>query len=708
MGTINRRNFIKLSSATGAFMVVGCYSLTGKDGMFSGLTVDPKAIDLNQFISIGIDNSITLFNHRPEMGQGTFTSIPMVLAEELEVSMDQVVVKQSEANRSLYGSQMVVGSRSIQTEFSKLRMMGATARELLKQAAANQWEVSIEEVTAKEGKVYLSDSKSLTYGELVKEAGQLEVPKNPPLKKPADFKVIGTSVQRKDIPDKTNGAAKYGIDISVPGMLHATIERSPVFLGRVVDFNKEEVMKVPGVKHVIKTSREVYGRTREGVAVVADTYWASFQGRRALKVKWDTLGLESISSETLLNTYQKESRKAGDELFARGDAGKALAGASKVLEATYETPYQAHVPMEPMNAIVHIREGAAEFWGSTQNPNGISSFISRRYNIPGEKVKINYTLLGGGFGRRSMTDVAEEAADISFQTGAPVKVMWTRKDDQTQGPFRAASLNVLRGVVEEGKVKAMEHKVVAQEIRNQTGDNMEAGRQLMGGINTDYLIPDYAVRGVLQKNHVPISYWRAVYHSTNPFAHESFIDELAHAAGKDPLEFRMVMLDHPRYRRVLQEAARITNWATKKPGIGRGLAIAERSGAYFAMVIDVEKKDGGIRPIKITTVLDLGICVNPDTVRAQTEGSIVMGLGAFYSGLTLEKGGIKEQNFNTYQLLRINQCPEIETHILESEAAPDGAGESGLPTVAPALANAIFNLTGKRIRKLPIDLSTFS
>ncbi len=490
-------------------------------------------------------------------------------------------------------------------------------------------------------------------------------------------------------------------------MLYASIERSPVFLGKVISFNKVEVLKIPGVLHVFQTSREVYGQEREGVAVLADTYWNSLQGRKALKVKWDTKGLEKVSDETMVKDSYEVAKTDGDELFGKGDVKKAFSTSKNIIEASYETPYQAHVPMEPMNAIVSVKENEVEFWGSTQNPNGIRTFLSRKYKLNEDAVKINYTFMGGGFGRRSMTDVAEEAADLSKQAGVPVKVIWSREEDQTQGPFRACSVNVCKAVVENRKVIALEHKVIAQEIQNQTGDNMKAGRQLMGGINTDFLIPNLSVKGMLRKRHIPISYWRAVYHSTNPFAHECFIDELAVHAKKDPLQFRLDMLDHPRYRRVLEGVAEKTNWnAPKKKGIGRGVAAVERSGAYFAMVVEVMKKDNMIVPTKITTVIDLGICINPDTVKAQAEGSIVMGLGAVYSGLTIKDGAVVEKNFDTYHLLKINQCPEIETFILESEAEPDGAGEAGLPTVAPALANAIFDLTGKRIRKLPIDMAS--
>lgn len=708
MESITRRKFIQLSSATAAFLAIGCLpDAQGNEKIVSKLTSDPSKIDLNQFISIGNDGSIVLFNHRPEMGQGTYQSIPMILAEELEVRLDQIEIRQSAASRELYGSQMVVGSRSIQSEFEKLRKMGAAARELLKQAAAKRWEISIDQCKASEGTVVSASGKVLPYGELVEEASKLNPDKDPTLKKPSEFTVIGTAAPRMDIPLKTNGEAKFGIDISVPGMLYATIERSPVFLGKVKGFNKDEVMKSPGVKDVIQTSREVYGQTREGVAVLADTYWNALEGRKKLKVAWDTQGLERISGDTILKDSYEAAKTDGEELFGKGDVKKSFQQAKNVIESFYETPYQAHVPMEPMNAIVSITSQEAEFWGSTQNPNGVRSFLSKAYGFKEEDVKINYTFMGGGFGRRSMTDVVEEAADLSKKSGAPVKVIWSREDDQTQGPFRACSVNACKGVLDDkGKVVALEHKVIAQEIQNQTGPDMKAGRQLMGGINTDYLIPNLSVKGILKKRHIPISYWRAVYHSTNPFAHECFIDELAHKAGKDPLQFRLDMLDHPRYRRVLESVAEKTGWFDKPRGTGKGVAVVERSGAHFAMVVEVERQGKKIVPIKITTVIDLGICINPDTVKAQTEGSIVMGLGAVYTGLTVKNGAMVEQNFNTYPLLKINQCPEIVTHILPSEAAPDGAGEAGLPTVAPALVNAIFDLTGKRIYKLPIDMNT--
>lgn len=702
---LSRRKFIQVSAASSLFLAVGCVPKGDKEEIVNVSNL-PKT-EINQFIKIDTEGKVTLLNHRPEMGQGTFQSIPMILAEALEVDIHQITIEQSAANSELYGRQMVVGSHSIQNEYERLLKMGAAAKEMLITAAANQWEVPIDNCVAENGKVLNTSTKEeLHYGELVEAAAQLEAPAEPKLKSPKDFKIIGQPIPRADIPLKTNGAVEFGMDKKVPGMLYASIERSSVFLGKVIDFDDSEALKVPGVKQVLKTSRQLFGRTIEGVAVLASNYWAAYQGRKALQVNWDNQGLDSISSASIMEDYHNASSKNDDVQFEKGAPNQKLA-VGDIHSATYEMPYQSHVPMEPMNAMVSVKEGKAEFWGSTQNPNGIRSFLASQLDIAPEDVAINYTFMGGGFGRRSLTDIAEEAADLSKKSGAPVKVIWTREDDQTQGPFRACSLNLLKGKLDaEGNLNALEHKVVCQEIRNQTGDNNKSIGQMVGGINTEYNIPNLSVKAVVQKHYIPISYWRAVYHSTNPFAHESFIDEMAHRAGKDPLQFRLDMMqDHPRFKRVLEEARKLTDWdAPRDLDKGRGIAIAERSGAHFAMVVDVSRGNGKINIDKITTVLDLGIYINPDTVKAQTEGSIVMGLTATLNGLTIENGAIAEQNFDTYPLLKISQCPEIETHIIEREAKPDEAGESGLPTVAPALANAIFNLTGKRIRKLPLSL----
>ena len=452
MAGFTRRKFIQTASASGTFLVLGF--LPGESR--NVLTSDPDQVDLNQFISIDSKGVVTLFNHRPEMGQGTYQSIPMILAEELEVDIDKVQIKQSVASRKLYGSQMVVGSRSIQTEYQKLRKMGASAREVLKQAAANHWGIDINDCQASGGKVIRFNGKSLSYGELVTKTAGLKPPQDPPLKDPSDFKVLGQPIPRRDIPLKTNGEAQFGIDVKVPGMLYASVERSRTFQGEIKSYQDQAALNVPGVKKVVVTKRNMFGRDIAGIAVLADNYWAALQGRKALKIQWDHGGLEQISDETIEKDSMEAAKLAGDQLFGRGNSDQVFDNSDEVFEQYYETPYQAHVPMEPMNAIVHIGSAEAEFWGSTQNPNGMRTFISEKYGIPEDKIKINYTFMGGGFGRRSRTDVVEEAADLSKQVGAPVKLIWTREDDQTQGPFRTCSLNLCRGVLaKDGSLKAM-------------------------------------------------------------------------------------------------------------------------------------------------------------------------------------------------------------------------------------------------------------
>jgi isoquinoline 1-oxidoreductase subunit beta len=601
-----------------------------------------------------------------------------------------------------------VGSRSTQSQFEPMRKVGAAAKAMLIQAAATQWNADVSECYAENAVViHRPSGKKLGYGDLVEEASKLTPPQNPVLKSPKDFKVIGQSLPRQDIPSKTNGSAKFGIDFSVPGMLHASVERSPVFLGKVVSFNDAKAKAIPGVKHVFKTQRNVWGNIREGVAVLADNYWAAEQGRKALEIEWDNSDYESWSTQKIKEDYKKASSQNGVALVNNGNFDTAFPDTVIKVEAAYETPYQAHSCMEPINALVHVQKDRCEYWGSTQNPNGIRSQLARMCNLTEDKVHINYTFMGGGFGRRSMTDMAEEAADLSIKAQAPVKVIWTREDDISQGPFRACSLNVCKGGLDaNGNLSALEHKIICQDIRNQTGNNNDASGGVMGGIHRAYAIPNFRVSGVLRKLYIPITYWRSVYHSTNCFAHESFIDELAHAAKKDPVDFRLAMLkDHRRFYQVVKVAAEKTDWyKPRAKNTGKGISMVERSGSFVAMVIEVAKANGRVAIKKITAVVDAGIVVNPDTVKAQTEGSIVMGLtAAIKSSINIEKGRVVEKNFDSYRMLLLPECPEIEVIILPSEDAPEGAGEAGLPNVAPSLANAIFDMTGKRIRSLPFS-----
>ncbi len=696
---------------SGAVLALGYLSIFGEDPKIVNLDLEDESseTELSPFIFIDSNGKITLFNHRPEMGQGTFEAIPMIIAEELEVDMESINIMPSPADRKTYGDQMVVGSRSIHSNYDWMRKAGASAKEMLKTAAANKWNISVENCYAKNAMVINKSTEAkLSYGDLVADARKLTPPENPILKDPKDFTIIGKSLQRKDIPSKLNGTAQFGIDAEVPGMLYASIERSPVILGKLVSFNDEKAKAVKGVKYVLKTQREVFGQVRAGVAVIADNYWAAVQGRKMLEVKWDNGDLETWTTQKIKEDAQNASHQPAEIFHQKGDFDNAYNDAANKIEASYETPYQTHAPMEPMNAIVSVGKVTCEFWGSTQNPNGMRDFLSRKYNVPEENVKINYTFMGGGFGRRSLTDVVEEAADLSKQTGAPIKVIWTREDDISQGPFRACSLNVCRGTVDDdGNIVSLDHKVICQDIRNQNGDNNKPTNGITGGINTEYAFANFKISGVLQKFYIPVSYWRSVYHSTNCFAHESFMDELANLAKKDPLDFRLSLLkNHKRYTGVLQEVAKRSDWyKPREKDTGMGVAIVERSGAFVAMVSEVKRIDGKIKPAKIVAAIDCGTPVNPDIIKAQTEGCIVMGLTAAYkSGLTIEKGKVLEQNFDKYKMLRMEESPEIQVYVIQSTEHPEGAGEAGLPTVAPSLTNAIFALTNKRIRSLPFNL----
>src|SRR5579862_6222727 len=603
---IPRRHFIRLAAVSGAavFAIGVVQSKMNLPVIRNFSSDDSLGAKMNAYIFIDSSGKITILNHRPEMGQGTFESIPMIIAEELEVDINKVNILQAPASPSLYGDQMVVGSQSIPGSFDLMRKIGASARQILIIAAAHRWNVNPDDCFARDAQViHRNTGRKFSYGELAEDAVKISPPQDPKLKDPKDFNIIGTSPLRKDIPQKLNGQAVFGIDCEVPGMLYASIARSPVFLGKVISFDDSHAKAIKGVKHVFKTQRSVWGHVREGVAVIADNYWAALQGRNALKIKWDNGDLESFSTEKIFANYQKASDQEGETFMQKGDFQHAFHDGMIKVEAAYETPYQAHAPMEPMNGIVHAQKDRCEYWGSTQNPNGFRSHLARQCGIAEENVIINYTFMGGAFGRRSLTDVPEEAADLSMKTGAPVQVIWTREDDISQGPFRACSLNKCKGALsEEGNVIALEHKVVCQEIQNQTGADDRASDDIAGGINTEYVIPNYVVKGVLQKFHVPISYWRSVYHSTNCFAHESFIDELAAAAKKDPLDFRLSMLrSHDRYTAVLKMVAEKSGWYQQKDkSIGKGVAIVERSGSFVAAVVTITRVNKKIKPVKIT------------------------------------------------------------------------------------------------------------
>lgn len=712
--TLNRRKFLKLTAASGTILALGfAVPAVGKSPEVFKLNDEGVfGAQLSPFIVIDQSGKVTLMNHKPEMGQGVFQAMPMLIAEELEVDMEKVEVAQSQGHKK-YGNQLVGGSNSVRGNWEPLRKMGAAAREMLQEAAAKRWKVKPSKCYAEDGKIINSkNGKSFTYGELIEDAAKLEAPQNPKLKDPKDFKVLGKPLPRKDTPAKVNGTAVFGIDLEVPDMLYASIERAPTMHGKVADYDEAAAKTVPGVKHVVKSERQVFGYTFEGVAVVADSYFAAFQGRKALKVQWDLSGYEDIDSRKIQQDITSLKDQEGFVDKSKGNFENSFSQAAKTIEAEYELPYLAHSPMEPMNMVAHVKEdGSCEVWGPTQSPQWLMRDLSEYLDIPEEKVKVHVSFLGGGFGRRAFNDFVIEAASISKQINNPVKVIWTREDDTQQGPFRPGTFHHLRaGFDQDHKPVALQHKMIGQAIGYQypDADKSKIPSGVMEAINTHYAFPSFITNYVPYETQIPVLWWRSVYSSTNAFAHESFIDEVAHEAGKDPIQLRKELLhEEPRFVKVLETLEEKSGWQKPlKAGMGKGVAIAESFGSICGQVVFVKREENGKLKIdKVIAAIDCGMTVNPDTIRAQTEGNIVMGLtAAVKDAIMFRRGRVLQSNFHNYQMIRMDEMPQVEVLIMENNEKPGGVGEPGLPPLAPALANAIFNESGKRIRRLPLRL----
>ncbi|HEY3404316.1 MAG TPA: molybdopterin cofactor-binding domain-containing protein [Ohtaekwangia sp.] len=720
---LSRRNFIKLSGITGAALTVGFYfPATAKEAEVMKLeTAENLGIDLNAWISIDTSGKVTITNHRSEMGQGAYQTVPQIIAEELEVSLDKVNIVFAQGNNAKYGSQITGGSSTVRGSYTKLLKLSASAREMLIEAAAKKWNVSHSECYAEDGHViHRPSGKKFHYGELVQEASKLDLPKNVHLKRASEYKVLRKAMPRQDTPLKTNGKAIFGLDKKLPGMLYAVVERNQRFWGKVKSFDDSAAKAIPGVKHVLAVKMKVFSQDREGVAVVADSLWAAMQGRKVLKVEWDDSGFEHHSTEQIYAKMRDEVKnKKANTFRAKGDFTTAFEKAEKKAEAIYETPYQSHSSMEPLNCIAHVQGDKCEIWGPIQAPDWVRGDISRLMEMKHENVTVNMTFLGGGFGRKAFMDYPHEAAVISKAVNAPVQVVWTREDDMNQGPFRPGMVYQCKGSVSNhGRISSFETRAAGQNM-DQQGPN--ADRSAYNGSATEgfpeaYMetLPHYQFSDVPLETPIPVMWWRSVYSSTNAFAFESFMDELALLAGKDPLEFRVQHFPDPnwspdkiRYRELAARLEEVSGWKSRGKNSGYGVAITECFSSIVGQVVKVSRKaDGKLQIDKVWAVMDCGWYVNPDIVKAQIEGSIVMALGAAVTHETHFKDGkAVEQNFHQYKMPRINEIPEIEIHIMENDEKAGGVGEPALPTFAPALTNAIFDLTGKRIRKLPFNLT---
>jgi isoquinoline 1-oxidoreductase subunit beta len=721
----SRREFIKNAGLSGVALTVGaCFpGFAGRAGASepgansAAAIVNPatrrgQATELMTWISIDRAGQVTLVNHRAEMGQGAYTVVPQMIAEELEVDLQQVKVEFAPGNKAKYGDQITGGSSTVRGSYRNLLRIGAAAREMLLETAATRWSVAKAECYAENAQViHRPSGRKFPFGDLVEEAAKLEPPKDPPLKNRKDYKVIGRPVPRFDTPLKTNGTAIFGLDKKVDGMLYAVVERSPRIVGKVRSIDDSGAKAVPGVKRVFKTQRIVFTKLQEGVAVVADSLWAAMKGRKALKVEWDDSGVERLSTDQLFERMRTDLDSPGRNDRSAGDFAAEYAKADKKLEAVYETPYQSHACMEPLNCIAHVKDKHIEIWGPIQGPDWVQADLSERMGVPMENVVVNMTFLGGGFGRKAFLDYPHEAAMISKAMNAPVKVVWTREDDTTQGPFRPGAVYRCKGGLDkDGKILAFHTKTATQNmnLEDDGADPASANADTLDGLLKPYFesIPNYSFSDVPTQSHIPVMWWRSVYASTNGFAYESFMDELAHAAGKDPLEFRRSHLENDRCRDLIDRLIAISGWNSRGKNAGWGVAITECFSSVVGQVVKISRNAAGkVRIDKVIAVMDCGWYVNPDIIRAQVEGCVVMAIGAAVKHeIQFKDGVVVQTNLDAYKMPRIDEIPDIEVHIMENNERPGGVGEPGLPPLAPALCNAIFDLTGKRIRKLPFDL----
>jgi isoquinoline 1-oxidoreductase subunit beta len=735
-GQIGRREFLKTSSAASAGLVIAFYLPARGEG------AGGKEFEPNAWLQIDPQGDVSLWVARSEMGQGVRTSMTMLIAEELDADWSRIRVVQADTDAK-YGDMVTGGSASVRNSWEPLRKAGATGRELLLTAAAKTWGVPKSQCVAQNSTVlHKASGKKLSYGELAEKAAALPAPKDVALKDPKDFQIIGHPEARVDGPRIVVGEAKYGIDAKVAGMRYAVIARCPVLGGRVKRFDATKAKAVPGVRDVVEIQPiempTLFGFQpgkpghqhflSSGVAVVADSTWQAMQGRKVLEIDWDEGPHASESSAGYRTACADMAGRPGKESAKAGDPEAAFAKAATKLEAVYEVPFLAHAAMEPMNCTAAFQDGKCELWAPTQNSQGVLAAVASALKVPTSAVTIHITLLGGGFGRRLNVDYGVEAALISKAAGAPVKVFWTREDDIRHDYYRPLSYQRFRAGLDTRKnLTAFLHHVVAPST-DSTYEGPETpdlgGTELSGPGMPAGTVPNYLIEYSFLETGVPRGYWRAVDPNTNQFPLQSFVDEIAAAMGKDPLELRRQLIgparppvgeakegedkpfDNRRLRRVLDMAAERAGWG-KPLGArrGRGIAGQYSFGTHCAEVAEVTVgKDGTLKVDRVVCVVDCGQVVNPDMVVAQIEGGIGFGLAAALFGeITVENGRIKQGNFNDYPVLRIGDMPPVEVHIVPSKEDPGGIGEPGVPSIAPAVGNAIFAATGKRLRRLPFQ-----
>jgi isoquinoline 1-oxidoreductase subunit beta len=728
--TMSRRVFLKSTAAAGAGLTLGLYfgdALAQASG--PGKTVGSAAagtFEPNAFLRIDRDNTVTVVVKHLEMGQGVYTGLPTLIAEELDAAWSQVRVEGAPADASRYNNllwgpaQGTGGSTAMANSFEQYRQAGAAARAMLVAAAAEQWKVPADSIQAKNGVVFHANGKKATYGELADAAAKQPVPATVKLKDAKDFVYIGKHVPRTDSKAKSNGTARFTQDVKLPDMLTAVVAHAPRFGQRLKGFDSNSVSGIPGVRYVVEVPT--------GVAIIATTFWAAKKGRDALKVEWDDASGYKGSSDALLADYRKLAATPGKAARNDGDAAKAIDGAAKKFEAVFEFPYLAHAAMEPLNCVVKLTADSCEVWNGEQFQTGDQMAIAQYTGLKPEQVRLNMLFAGGSFGRRAsaVSDYVLEAVSIAValtragKPGIPVKLVWTREDDMKGGYYRPMYVHALKaGLDASGNIVGWHHRIVGQSILTGTAfesmmvkDGIDI-TSVEGASTLPYAIPNLAVELHTPKLPVPVLWWRSVGSTHTAYSTETFVDELAVAAGKDPVAFRRALLaKHPRHLAALELAAQKADWgkplAPGKAGEkrARGVAVHESFGTVVAQVAEVTVKDNTFRVDRVVCAVHCGIAVNPDIVRAQMEGGIGFGLSAaLYGKVTLKDGLVEQSNFHDYPLLRINEMPAIDVHIVPSTDKPSGVGEPGVPVIAPAVANALAAATGKRVRALPLTLA---
>jgi isoquinoline 1-oxidoreductase subunit beta len=702
MSPLSRREFIAAGTAAGAGLVIGFYLPHGSNG---GDVFLPNA-----YLKITPDNKVTVVVARSEMGQGVRTSLPMILAEELEADWKQIQIEQAGAS-TLFGDQTTGGSASVRTTWDPMRKAGAAAREMLISAAALQWGVARTSCKAENGAVlHAASNRRATYGELASKAATLPVPTDVPLKQAKDYKIVGKPIPRLDTPGKVNGTAEYGIDFRLKDMKYAVLARCPVIGGKVASFDDKESKKLSGVSYVGEI-------TDSSIAVVADSVWGAMEGRRVLQVTWDEGPNKDLNTAAIMQSLREAASKKGVPLYSVGDVTKV---SGRRLEAAYELPFMAHAPMEPGNATAHFQGSNCEIWAPTQVPQDVRDSAAAAIGLDPDNVKVNVLLMGGGFGRRLEHDYGVEAAQVSKAINGPVKVIWTREDDMRNSTYRPASFHKLSAVLDgQGWPVAFTHDLVAPSISAQKGQPGE------GGVDPDlkdeaalvYSFPYARVQYIQTDTPVPLGWMRSVYALQVGFANECFLDELATAAGKDPLAYRLHLLAKDedikffdatwrtaRMRGVLQLAADKAGWGKPLPaGHYHGIACFGCFSTYMAQVVELSMEQGQPRIHRVVGAIDCGQVINPNILEQQIQGGVIYGLtNALRAKITIEKGRVVQGNFDDYAPVRMNEVPVVEVHFVESTEAPTGAGEPPIPPLAPAICNAMYAATKKRIRGLPI------